>query len=227
MSYPQQGQGQQHPQQQQQAYQGGYAPAPAQQQAPTARGAGQNMKRRNPIGAWLGLPIITFGIYGLVWFFKVHNELHEYDRRIDNAAVNALLSLLFGSITFGIWPLIMWVKLAGRIAQAQRAAASSPAAAAAWASCSASSASASCTTSSSSTRSPTATATPPRASRSPWSRDLWRCSPPSGLAALHRRETRAIAGIAPARLAARFAIRFSLRLNPPSDAIAAVEVVGG
>ncbi|MCP9948916.1 DUF4234 domain-containing protein [Actinomadura madurae] len=126
MSYPQQGQGQQHPQQQQQAYQGGYAPAPAQQQAPTARGAGQNMKRRNPIGAWLGLPIITFGIYGLVWFFKVHNELHEYDRRIDNAAVNALLSLLFGSITFGIWPLIMWVKLAGRIAQAQRAAGLQP-----------------------------------------------------------------------------------------------------
>jgi hypothetical protein len=128
MSYPQQGQGQQHPQQQQQqAYKGGYAPAPAQQQqAPAARGAGHNMKRRNPVGAWLGLPIITFGIYGLVWFFKVHNELHEYDRRIDNAATNALLSMLFGGITLGIWPLIMWVKLGGRIAEAQRAAGLQP-----------------------------------------------------------------------------------------------------
>jgi hypothetical protein len=125
MSYPQQGQGQQHPQQQQQAYQGGYAPAP-QQQGPVARGAGANMKRRNPIGAWLGLPIITFGIYGLVWFYKVHNELSEYDRRIPNSAVNALLSVLFGSITFGIWPLVMWVKLAGRISQAQRAAGLQP-----------------------------------------------------------------------------------------------------
>ncbi|NKZ07264.1 DUF4234 domain-containing protein [Actinomadura latina] len=117
MSYPQQGQGQA-----QQPHQGGQVPAPAQQQAPAAVGAGNNMKRRNPVGAWLGLPIITFGIYGLVWFFKVHTELHEYDRRIDNAATNALLSMLFGAITLGIWPLVMYVKLAGRIAQAQRAA---------------------------------------------------------------------------------------------------------
>ncbi|MES9541899.1 DUF4234 domain-containing protein [Actinomadura sp. NPDC000600] len=122
MSHPQQGQGQQ----QQQAYQGGYSPAPAQQQAPAAVGTGLNMKRRNPVGAWLGLPIITFGIYGLVWFFKVHNELHEYDRRIDNAATSALLSMLFGGITLGIWPLVMWVKLGGRIAQAQRAAGLQP-----------------------------------------------------------------------------------------------------
>lgn len=121
MSYPQQGQGQA-----QQPYQGGYAPAPAQQGAPAAVGAGHNMKRRNPVGAWLGLPLITFGIYGLVWFFKVHDELHQYDRRIDNAATNALLSMLFGAITLGIWPLIMYVKLGGRIAQAQRAAGLQP-----------------------------------------------------------------------------------------------------
>ncbi|TDD32047.1 DUF4234 domain-containing protein [Actinomadura sp. KC06] len=129
MSYPQQGQGQpyQQQQQQQQAYKGGYAPAQQQQQGgPVARGAGANMKRRNAVAAWLGLPIITFGIYGLVWFFKVHNELHEYDRRIDNAATNALLSMIFGFITLGIWPLVMWVKLAGRISQAQRAAGLQP-----------------------------------------------------------------------------------------------------
>ncbi|MFD0904896.1 DUF4234 domain-containing protein [Actinomadura sediminis] len=118
MSYPQQ-QGQGRPQQ---AYQGGYAPAPAQQHAPAAAGTGANMKRRNPLGAWLGLPVITFGIYGLVWFFKVHAELYRYDRRVGDSALNALLSMLFGAITLGIWPLVMWVKLGGRIAQAQRAA---------------------------------------------------------------------------------------------------------
>lgn len=118
MSYPQQGQGQH-----QQQYQGGYAPAAQQQQqAPAAVGAGHNMKRRNPAGAWLGLPMITFGIYGLVWFYKVHAELFAYDRRTEDAATGALLSMLFGGITLGIWPLIMWVKLGGRIAQAQRAA---------------------------------------------------------------------------------------------------------
>ncbi|RKS68933.1 uncharacterized protein DUF4234 [Actinomadura pelletieri DSM 43383] len=130
MSYPQQGQGQPYQQapSQQQAYQGGYAPAPHQQQAPAAAavGAGVNMKRRNPLGVWLGLPIITFGIYGLVWFYKVHVELHEYDRRIDNAATNALLSMLLGFLTLGIWPLIMYVKLAGRISAAQRAAGLQP-----------------------------------------------------------------------------------------------------
>ncbi|XRQ13600.1 DUF4234 domain-containing protein [Actinomadura welshii] len=115
MSYPQQQQGHQ------QAYQGGYAPA-RQQQAPVAVGAGANMKRRNPVGAWLGLPLVTFGVYGLVWFFKVHSELHGYDRRIGDSAVNALLSMLFGALTLGIWPLVMFVKLGGRIAAAQRAA---------------------------------------------------------------------------------------------------------
>ena len=123
MSYPQQGQGQS---QGQQPYQGGHAPAPAQQGAPAAVGAGLNMKRRNPVGAWLGLPIITVGIYGLVWFFKVHNELYEYDRRIGNAATSALLSMIFGAITLGIWPLVMYVKLGGRIAAAQRAAGLQP-----------------------------------------------------------------------------------------------------
>ncbi|MFS2295236.1 MAG: hypothetical protein FWJ90_21490 [Actinomadura sp.] len=40
--------------------------------------------------------------------------------------MNALPSMLFGAITPGIWPLVMWVKLAGRIAAAQRAAGLQP-----------------------------------------------------------------------------------------------------
>lgn len=123
MGHPQQGQGHHY---QQAGHQGGHAPVPQQQQAPVAVGAGANMKRRNPVGAWLGLPLITFGIYGLVWFYKVHSELHGYDRRIGDSAVNALLSMIFGVITLGIWPLVMWVKLGGRIAAAQRAAGLQP-----------------------------------------------------------------------------------------------------
>ncbi|WP_030166216.1 DUF4234 domain-containing protein [Spirillospora albida] len=121
MSNPQQGQGQY-----QQAYQGGNAPVAAPQHAPVPAGTGYNMKRRNPAAAWLGLPIITFGIYGLVWFYKVHAELYNYDRRTGDAATSALLSMLLGGITLGIWPLIMYVKLGGRIAQAQRAAGLQP-----------------------------------------------------------------------------------------------------
>ncbi|HEY4460190.1 MAG TPA: DUF4234 domain-containing protein [Pseudonocardiaceae bacterium] len=30
---------------------------------------------------WLGLTIITLGIYHLVWYFKIHKELADFDRR--------------------------------------------------------------------------------------------------------------------------------------------------
>jgi hypothetical protein len=133
MGYPQQGQPQPYPhQQQQQGYQQQYPPQhaqnmPAQQQhAPAAVGGGYNMKRRNILAVWLGLPIITFGIYSIVWIYKVHNELAQYDRRIPNQSTNALLAVLFGWITLYIWPLIMWVKLAEHIRQAQRAAGLQP-----------------------------------------------------------------------------------------------------
>lgn len=138
MSYPQYGQpgqpgqGQPYPQQHapqqqyQQQQQGGYAPVPAQQHHHAPAGAGENMKRRNVVGVWLGLPLITFGIYPLVWFFKVHTELARYDRRIPDNATMALLSLFFGAMTLGIWPLVMYIKLAGHVGNAQRAAGLQP-----------------------------------------------------------------------------------------------------
>lgn len=126
MSYPQQGQ----PQQYQQAQgghvavpqqHGGYAPAQQQHSA----GGGYAMKRRNAVAVWL-LPMVTFGIYFFVWYYKVHVELANYDRRIPNKAAGALLSLLFGVVTLFIWPLVVWVKLAAHIRQAQQAAGLQP-----------------------------------------------------------------------------------------------------
>jgi hypothetical protein len=95
-------------------------PAVAEQQV------GAQMKRRNPVAAWLGLPIITLGIYGLVWYYLVHSELAAFDRRRKISAGLALCSMLFGWLTLGIWPLIMWVKLAGHIREAQRVAGLEP-----------------------------------------------------------------------------------------------------
>jgi hypothetical protein len=101
---------------------------PYQQQAAPAQGqaSGAQMKRRNPVGAWLGLPIITLGIYGLVWYYKVHAELAEFDRRHPVSAGMAICSILFGTFTLGIWPLVTWVKLAGHIRNAQQAAGLQP-----------------------------------------------------------------------------------------------------
>jgi hypothetical protein len=100
------------------------APAPAAAAAESLVGA--QMKRRNPVAAWLGLPIITLGIYGLVWYYLVHSELAAFDRRREVSAGLALCSVLFGTLTLGIWPLINWVKLAGHIRNAQRAAGLEP-----------------------------------------------------------------------------------------------------
>jgi uncharacterized protein DUF4234 len=101
--------------------------APAAGPAPTsARPNGAQMKRRNPVAAWLGLPIITLGIYGIVWYYLVHSELSRFDPRRPAGAGVAVCSLLFGFITLGIWPLIMWLKLAGHIRNAQRVAGLEP-----------------------------------------------------------------------------------------------------
>lgn len=90
--------------------------------AQNGAGVGAQMKRRNPVGVWLGLPLITLGIYGLVWYYKIHSELAKFDTRRPVSAGMALCSVIFGAITLGIWPLVMWVKLAGHIRNAQRAA---------------------------------------------------------------------------------------------------------
>lgn len=122
-----------HPQQQGQSEQAGYAPpmqgglpAPTPGPALATSGSGYQMKRRNPLAVWLGLPLITFGIYGLVWYYKVHAELARFDQRNQADPTKALLSALFGWLTLGIWTLVVWVKLAGHIAQAQRAAGLQP-----------------------------------------------------------------------------------------------------
>ena len=101
-----------------------------QEAAPPAEGradlTGTQMKRRNPAAAWLGLPIITLGIYGIVWYYLVHSELAAFNRRRPVSAGMALCSVLFGAVTLGIWPLITWVKLAGHIREAQRVAGVEP-----------------------------------------------------------------------------------------------------
>ncbi|WP_231104646.1 DUF4234 domain-containing protein [Haloechinothrix halophila] len=42
---------------------------------------GLAMKRRNPITVWLVWPLLALGIYHLVWYYKIHREMAEFDRR--------------------------------------------------------------------------------------------------------------------------------------------------
>ncbi|MGA5123549.1 DUF4234 domain-containing protein [Streptomyces pseudogriseolus] len=83
--------------------------------------SGLAMKRRGPVAVWLGLPIITLGIYQLVWYYKIHKELNEYDRRQNLSPAGSLLVLLFLSWTL-IAPLVSFHNTGNAIADAQRAA---------------------------------------------------------------------------------------------------------
>ncbi|MGW1813138.1 DUF4234 domain-containing protein [Streptomyces sp. NPDC002125] len=83
--------------------------------------SGAAMKRRGPVAVWLGLTIITLGIYQLVWYFKIHNELQEFDRRRPLSPGGSLLVLLFLGWTV-IAPLISFKNTGKAIANAQRAA---------------------------------------------------------------------------------------------------------
>jgi Domain of unknown function (DUF4234) len=100
----------------------GYPPAGYPPQGPgMPAGAGVVGKRRNPFAVWIGLPIITLGIYGLVWIYKTNKELNEYDRRI---AVNPALSVLafFPGFFLIIPPFVAAWRVGTRVQAAQRAA---------------------------------------------------------------------------------------------------------
>lgn len=88
--------------------------------APVATGL--QMKQRNPVAVWLGLPLITLGIYYYVWLYKVHSELGMFDRRRIVGATGPVLAWLFGFVTLFIWPLVSTYNTGKTIAAAQRSA---------------------------------------------------------------------------------------------------------
>ena len=82
---------------------------------------GAQMKRRNPVAVWIGLPLITLGIYHLVWYYKIHAEMQDFDRRRKIATIGPVLVLIFLSWTV-IAPLISYYRTGDRIVESQRAA---------------------------------------------------------------------------------------------------------
>ncbi len=83
--------------------------------------AGRQMKNRNPILVWLVWPILTLGIYHLVWYYKIHNEMLRFDSRQQINPAGSLLTILFGWIII-VPPFISYFNTGNRIANAQRAA---------------------------------------------------------------------------------------------------------
>ncbi len=100
----------------------GLAPwRPGELAAPPHAPVGLAMKRRNPVAVWLGLPLITLGIYGLVWYYRIHREMAEFDPRRQVPVAGPLLVLLFLGWTV-VAPLVSFYNTGQRIADSQRSA---------------------------------------------------------------------------------------------------------
>lgn len=82
---------------------------------------GLQMKARNPFGVWFLWPLLTFGIYHLVWYYKIHREMAEFDRRRQVPVAGPMLVLLLLSWTL-IAPLVSYYNTGNRIRNVQRAA---------------------------------------------------------------------------------------------------------
>jgi hypothetical protein len=71
-------------------------------------------KTRSPFGAWV-LTLVTFGIYGIVWHYKVNRELRDFHPSIQVNPGLAVLALFF--------PIAGWCTVYNtgkRVAQAQQ-----------------------------------------------------------------------------------------------------------
>jgi Domain of unknown function (DUF4234) len=72
---------------------------------------GIQMKHRRPAGVWL-LTLATLGIYGLVYWYKIHSELRGFDHRRHNSPVFELMSIFLMA-----WTIILPFMSIGSLAQ--------------------------------------------------------------------------------------------------------------
>jgi serine/threonine protein kinase len=84
---------------------------------------GRAGKRRNPVTVWLLWPLLTFGIYGLVWYYKINREARRLGVRVSPFA--SLLAVTLGAIVI-VPPLVSVYQTGGRITRMQRAAGLTP-----------------------------------------------------------------------------------------------------
>jgi hypothetical protein len=92
---------------------------------PNAAPVSGRVKHRNAFAVWLGLPLITLGIYSSVWYYKIHREMADVTRRPDAPVAGPLLVMLFLSWTV-VAVIVSFFRTGNRIADAQRAAGLAP-----------------------------------------------------------------------------------------------------
>jgi hypothetical protein len=80
----------------------------------------QTYKKRNIVGVWLGLPLITLGIYSYVWIYKVNDEARRFLR--DDSIKPGLSVLAFiPGVILVIPPFVTIYRTGRRIARMEEA----------------------------------------------------------------------------------------------------------
>jgi hypothetical protein len=79
---------------------------------------GRPYLKRNPLGV-LGLSIITAGIYGLYWFYKVNEEIRDFTGDQTISPGRSLLAVLPGALLI-VPPFIAYYNTANHIAEMER-----------------------------------------------------------------------------------------------------------
>jgi len=74
---------------------------------------GEQYKKRSPFGTW-GLGIITLGIYGLVWYYKINDEARRYLKDQSIKPAIAVLALIPGFLVI-VPPFVSIYRTGGRI----------------------------------------------------------------------------------------------------------------
>jgi len=79
---------------------------------------GESYLKRNPLGV-LGLSLITFGIYGLYWYYKVNEEILRYTKDDTISPGRSLLAVIPGFLLI-VPPFIAYYNTSNHIAQMQQ-----------------------------------------------------------------------------------------------------------
>lgn len=88
-------------------------------------GYGRAMKRRNELAVWIGLPLITLGVYHYVWYYKIHAEMARLRPNAQVPVAGPMLVILLLSWTV-VAPLVSYYNTGVRIREAQQAAGIAP-----------------------------------------------------------------------------------------------------
>src|ERR1700733_14539635 len=79
---------------------------------------GRAGKTRNIWLVWLVWPLITLGIYHLVWYYKINREARDFDEKIDVEPTLSLLAVAIGWIII-VPPFVSIYRSGERIGQMQ------------------------------------------------------------------------------------------------------------